>query len=274
MTIQQYQPIVCPKIWGAERWLISPYGDARTLTIQGEDALGDYPLLIKHITARDDLSLQVHPDDNYARAHGLPNGKTEMWYVTRAARGAQIIMGIDACRADAPDIGIERYRKVPVKRGDVCFIPAGRVHALGSGVEVLEIQQSSDATYRLFDYGRMGADGKPRPLHIKDARAVMESSSPDEVMTVYNRKKEGVTSLVKCDAFNVRRIYTSEQIQVPIAERSAIICVRGECVVRSGEQEAHLCEPSDALLLLPQGIEQLTIQPLTRDAELLLAIGH
>lgn len=270
MTIQQYQPIVCPKIWGAERWLISPYGDTRTLTIEGEDALGDYPLLIKHITAREDLSLQVHPDDVYARAHGLPNGKTEMWYVTHADPGAQIIMGIDASFAYAPDTGIERYRKINVKRGDVCFIPAGRVHALGGGVQVLEIQQSSDATFRLFDYGRLGPDGRPRPLHIAQARAVMESSSPDEVMTIYNRRAEGVMSLVRCPAFHVRRIRTTKKIDVPVSERSAIICVNGECVVRSGAREVHLCSPSDAVLLLPEGTEPLTIEPLTASAEQLL----
>ena len=270
MTIQQYQPIVCPKIWGAERWLISTYGDNRTLTIQGEDALGDYPLLIKHITAREDLSLQVHPDDNYARAHGLPNGKTEMWYVTHAERGAKIIMGIDACRADAPDIGIERYRKIPVKRGDVCFIPAGRVHALGGGVEVLEIQQSSDATFRLFDYGRLGPDGKPRPLHIAQARAVMENSSPDEVMTAYNRKAEGIISLIKCPAFHVRFIRATREQQIPVSGRSAITCVVGECVIRCGSEEAHLISPCDTVMLLPDGTEQLTVQPLTREAQLLL----
>lgn len=270
MRIQQYQPIVCPKIWGAERWLISTYGETRTLTIQGEDALGDYPLLIKHITARDDLSLQVHPDDAYAIAHGLPNGKTEMWYVTHADRDGKIIMGIDACHADAPDTGIERYRKIPVKKGDVCFIPAGRVHALGGGVQVLEIQQSSDATFRLFDYGRLGQDGKPRPLHIAEARAVMESSSPDEVMTNYNRKAEGEMSLIKCPSFHVRRIRATRDTDVRIAERSAIICVCGECVIHAGQQEAHLCEPSDTIMLLPDGKETFTIQPLTSEAELLL----
>jgi len=270
MKIQQYQPIVCPKIWGHERWLISTYGDNRTLTIQGEDALGDYPLLIKHIVARDDLSLQVHPDDKYAVSHGLPNGKTEMWYVTRAARGAKIIMGIDTWHADAPDTGIERYRKVPVRRGDVFFIPAGRVHALGAGVEVLEIQQSSDATFRLFDYGRLGADGKPRPLHIAQARAVMESSTPDEVMTIYNRKTEGESTLIKCHAFHVRRIRTTKPMQVSIGERSAITCVHGECIISAAGTEVHLCSPSDTVLLLPEGKEEFTIHPLTADAELLL----
>lgn len=270
MKIQQYQPIVCPKIWGHERWLISTYGDNRTLTIQGEDALGDYPLLIKHIVAREDLSLQVHPDDDYARAHGLPNGKTEMWYVTHAERGACIIMGIDNCNADAPDIGIERYRKVNVKRGDVCFIPAGRVHALGGGVEVLEIQQSSDATFRIFDYGRMGADGKPRELHIAQARAVMERSTPEHVMTQYNRKREGVTRILRCPAFDVRRVFTSRPMEVAIEERSAICCVGGECVIRAGGQEVHLCSPSDTVMLLPEGEETFTVVPLTATAELLL----
>lgn len=137
---------------------------------------GRFPLLIKLLDCQDDLSVQVHPTDDYA---GLPKGelgKTEMWYVLDAKPGAKIIYGLKpgATResfeaAIREDRIMDELQEVPAQPGDSFYIPAGTVHALCAGVLVAEIQQNSDTTYRLYDYNRPGLDGKPRELHIEDS---------------------------------------------------------------------------------------------------------
>lgn len=144
----------------------------------------DFPVLIKLIDADRDLSIQVHPDDAYARAHEGQNGKTEMWYVLSAAPGAFLYCGFaraltkEEFRARIEDNTLpEVLRCVNVKAGDVVFIPAGTIHAICHGIVVAEVQQSSNVTYRVCDYGRLGADGKPRALHIAQALEVTSLSA-------------------------------------------------------------------------------------------------
>ena len=136
----------------------------------------ELPVLIKLIDARERLSVQVHPGDEYARLHEGQSGKTEMWYILDALPGSELILGFDKRldRAEAMEAarsgGIEHYlRHVGVKRGDAYLIEPGTVHAIGAGVLLAEIQQSSDVTYRLWDYGRYGTDGRPRELHLDRA---------------------------------------------------------------------------------------------------------
>lgn len=154
----------------------------------GPQALGtkcrefeSFPLLVKLIDARENLSVQVHPSDEYALAHEGQYGKTEMWVVLDAAPGAFLYYGFQRevtreefaeriQRGDLTDI----LRKLPVEKGDVVFIPAGTLHAIGAGVVIAEIQQNSNVTYRVFDYNRVGADGKPRPLHVEKALEVTD----------------------------------------------------------------------------------------------------
>jgi mannose-6-phosphate isomerase len=143
---------------------------------QGADR---FPLLIKYIDATDDLSVQVHPADEYAWAHAGEPGKTEMWFVLAADPGATLIAGLE------PGVTAEQFRaalnsgdpaallhRVPVQAGDAISIPAGRIHAITPGLLILEIQQNSDITYRLYDWGRVGLDGQPRELHVEEALAV------------------------------------------------------------------------------------------------------
>jgi mannose-6-phosphate isomerase len=143
---------------------------------------GRFPLLVKLLDAHRDLSVQVHPDDAYAAAHESGDtGKTEMWYVLHADPGTELIYGLapgvtpasfrEALRQGAIDTQLHR---VAITRGDVFYIPSGTVHALLAGAVVAEIQQNSDATYRLYDWGRLGADGKPRPLHVAKAMHVID----------------------------------------------------------------------------------------------------
>ncbi|MBQ8687796.1 MAG: class I mannose-6-phosphate isomerase [Ruminococcus sp.] len=132
--------------------------------------------LIKLIDAKEPLSVQVHPDDAYARTHGDANGKTEMWYVLDAEEGAELVYGVnreltrEEFRAHIEDGTLEEILNyVPVKKGDVFFIPAGTLHAIGGGILIAEVQQNSNLTYRVYDYNRRDAEGKLRELHVEDA---------------------------------------------------------------------------------------------------------
>jgi mannose-6-phosphate isomerase len=141
---------------------------------------GRFPLLIKLLDCADDLSVQVHPDDHYSNLAPGELGKTEMWYVLDAKPGAKIVYGMkEGTTREGLAQAIEENRimdclqEIPVQAGDSFYIPAGTVHALGAGVLVAEIQQNSDATYRLYDYNRPGLDGKLRELHIEDSLNVI-----------------------------------------------------------------------------------------------------
>ncbi len=144
-------------------------------------AFEDFPMLIKLIDAKKDLSIQVHPSDEYALSHEGQYGKTEMWVVLDAEPGASLYYGFsretsleEFSRRVQDGTLTEVLEKVPVKPGDVFFIPSGTLHAIGAGLVIAEIQQNSNVTYRVFDYGRLGADGKPRPLHVEKALAVTD----------------------------------------------------------------------------------------------------
>lgn len=172
----------------------------RLASARGEEVFGpelasrcreNFPLLVKYIDASDVLSVQVHPGDEYAQSRGLPNGKSEAWVVVAADEGGHVYRGF------APGVGEEDFRaalesndrarvgdclkKVPVKPGDVIDLPAGTVHAIGGGLLLYEVQQSSDATYRVYDWGRLGLDGEPRELHLEEAWDVMDfgDTGPD-----------------------------------------------------------------------------------------------
>ena len=141
-------------------------------------ANGAFPILIKLIDAKKDLSVQVHPDDEYAAAHENSLGKTEMWYVLDAKPGTQLVYGFsqdineDVVQSAIDSGEIEQYlNHVDVHQNDLFYIEAGTVHAIGAGCLIAEIQESSNLTYRLYDYHRVDKNGKERPLHISQARA-------------------------------------------------------------------------------------------------------
>lgn len=184
----------------AESWELSCHPDGESVIASGAyagmtltaflaqhpEALGEncrrfdrFPVLIKMIDADKDLSVQVHPDDAYALAHEGELGKTEMWYVIDAAPGAELIYGFahevtqEAFRhaIETNTLG-DIVRHVPVQKGDVFFIPSGTLHAIGKGLLIAEVQENSNTTYRVYDYGRVGKDGRPRELHVEKALAV------------------------------------------------------------------------------------------------------
>jgi mannose-6-phosphate isomerase len=173
-----------------------------------------FPVLVKLIDAKNDLSVQVHPDDEYAHKYENDNGKTEMWYVIDAAPDSELIYGFseelskeDFRKAIEDNTLMEKLRRVPVKQGDVFFIEPGTLHAIGKGILIAEIQQSSNVTYRVYDYGRLGADGKPRPLHIEKALEVTNTKPLDPERPVCGLELDGVVTqlLADCKYFNVNR---------------------------------------------------------------------
>lgn len=162
-----------------------------------------FPLLIKLLDAEKRLSVQVHPTDDYARVHENGElGKTETWYVLHARPGAQLILGLrpgvtpEAFRQAVADKSLDAWlHHLPVRAGDAVFVPAGTVHAILEGLVITEIQQNSDMTYRVYDWGRVGKDGKPRPLHVDKALEVInfQQIEPGPYQPVLLAADDGVT---------------------------------------------------------------------------------
>ncbi len=203
------------------------------------------PILIKFIDAKQDLSIQVHPNDAYAKQyeHGQ-YGKTEMWYVLDATKDAHLYYGLkrnisfDTFQKALLTGNIMKYlQRVPVKKGDIFFIPAGTIHAIGAGALIAEIQESSDLTYRLYDYDRLDNNGKKRELHIQkalDVSCLHASETPRQPMHVF-KYKQGVASelLIHCKYFEVYRvIVNTERRQHVIYQTDEIsfrvlLCING-----------------------------------------------
>jgi mannose-6-phosphate isomerase len=185
-------------------------------------AHGKFPLLVKLLDANQPLSVQVHPDDDYARRHENGElGKTEMWYILHSDPGAYLIYGLKTKVTPADfrrslEAGhLETYlHQLPVKTGDAVFIPAGSLHAIMSGILLAEIQQNSDTTYRVYDWNRLGVDGKPRPLHVDKALEVINFEQIEPGVYLPELLEENTTfrreMITTCPYFNVERITFTE----------------------------------------------------------------
>lgn len=228
-----------------------------------------FPLLFKLIDANDFLSIQVHPNDEVAGKRHNSFGKTEMWYVVDAEPGAELIIGFtnDSSKEEysaAVESGeVENIlQKVPVKAGDVFFIPAGLVHAIGKGVVVAEIQQSSDITYRIYDYKRTDANGKERELHVAQALDVIDFRASREPKTAYEATLNQVVPLVTSDYFttNVLR-FDAEVVRDYAAIDSfvAYMCVSGAFdIVADGEKTPV---KAGETILIPAAINEVKLVP-------------
>ncbi len=235
----------------AESWELSCHKDGESVIDGGEysgktlseylsvngSALGSacerfeyFPILIKLIDAKDNLSVQVHPNNDYALRVEGEYGKTEMWYIVDCSEGAQLIYGFkdkvsreEFARRIKDNTLLEITNNVPVHKGDVFFIEAGTLHAIGSGILIAEIQQNSNTTYRVYDYGRVGADGKPRQLHI-DKAVEVTSPEPPKYGTKPKGDRESIeggsrTLLASCEYFNVNKYEISGE---------AVLCADGK----------------------------------------------
>lgn len=177
--------------------LADAWRDHGELFNKAADNQADYPLLVKLLDANDDLSVQVHPDDTYARdVEGVPYGKTECWYIVSAEAGAELIIGHHATSRTELEEKIAQgewdalLKRIPVKAGDFVHVPSGTIHAIGKGIVILEIQQSSDITYRLYDYDRVDDAGNKRELHLDKSAQV--TNVPDN-RTIADTFAEKVT---------------------------------------------------------------------------------
>ena len=206
----------------------------------------EFPLLIKFIDAAADLSIQVHPDDALAAArHDGSKGKTEMWYVVAADEGAHLLTGLS--RKITPEEYVSRVEDgtitevlsdYPVAPGDVFFIPAGRIHAICSGCFIAEIQQTSDITYRIYDYKRLGLDGKPRELHTELAKDAIDYSVKPDYRTGYQKCVNRESILVRCPYFTTSVYDLTEPYEKDLHNIDSflsVICIEGEGVLRAVE---------------------------------------
>ena len=219
---------------------------AEYITREGWDILGancdkfsDFPILIKLIDAKQKLSIQVHPDDDYARVYEDQNGKTEVWYIVSCEEDAYLYYGVkedisqeELARRIADDTITEILHKAPVKVGDVFFIEAGTIHAIGKGIVIAEIQQNSNVTYRVHDFGRVGADGKARELHVDKAV---------EVSTLTPAKEQELTGnhIAQCEYFTVDKLLVADEATKTMPDNSflSILVLDGNGIINVGEEQ-------------------------------------
>ncbi len=210
--------------------LLSNFGPA----ILGERNFRKYgirfPLLIKFIDASSDLSVQVHPDDAMAIRRGMPNGKTEMWYVIKAEPEARVALGFKSPVDPADyDSHIETgdienvLNYCDARHGDVFFIPGGRVHAICAGTFLTEIQQTSDATYRLYDYHRKGPDGKERELNTELAREAINFNDTGARASSYTDRRDIPVNVAKCPYFTTNVMVIDQEVMRDYAELDSFV---------------------------------------------------
>lgn len=283
-----YKFIPLPKtlIWGTEIWQISGVPGSETVCegqsindiVKTEKArlvgeanyqrFGDeFPLLIKFIDARKDLSIQVHPTDEVARRQGKPHGKTEMWYVLDSDPGAALYNGLRM------QLTPEKYKQMVdnkticdalarynVSDGDCFFIPAGRIHAILNGCCLVEIQQTSDITYRIYDYDRRDKDGQLRQLHIKEAAESIDYTVLPDYQTHYTSRKNEGQLLVECPYFNTAVYDLDEPMELDYSELDSFVVLiglkgKGTLTIDDEEVDFHAGES----ILLPVTVNKVCV---------------
>lgn len=242
---------------------------------------GELPILIKFIDARKDLSVQVHPTDAYAAEHENGQlGKTEMWYVLDAAQDTHLVYGLkmavgkEKLRAAIAEGTVERYlQKVPAKKNDLFYIEAGTIHAIGSGALIAEIQESSNLTYRIYDYGRVDKNGKKRELHIDkalEAASLEASTEPKQPLRVLKYRRGCASELLcRCKYFEVYRMIVNTErcrelvsYQADGASFRVLLCTDGCGSIRFGEETLQFFKgdcifvPADSVKLQIHGQAQ------------------
>lgn len=294
----KFKTQLLPKVWGSESWEVACYGEHVSEVENGQlagdslqdlletymaDLVGDsvyevygnrFPLLAKFIDAQDDLSVQVHPDDETAYDRHREWGKTEMWYVVDAAEDGSLTVGFSR-NTDMEELqdALEQHRvmellqRVPVKRGDVIFLPAGTVHTINRGVQVAEIQESSDITYRIYDYGRPGLDGKLRPLHIDEAIEVIDYTVNEQPKVAYEAPDLGAVNLVQDVHFITNLLCFNRVIERDYALLDSFViymCVEGEALVEAEEcNEAPVQIRKGETVMLPACLNDIRLTPRT-----------
>ncbi|PIK19863.1 type I phosphomannose isomerase catalytic subunit [Prevotella intermedia] len=227
----------------------------------------EFPLLIKFIDASKQLSIQVHPNDEQAKAKGLKRGKTEMWYIMESAPDATLLSGLK--RAITPeeykamvenDTITDALCEYRVGEGDVFYLPAGRIHSIGAGTFLAEIQETSDVTYRIYDFKRKDKDGNYRQLHTEAAAECIDYSVENDYRTKYKaRKNEGV-ELAQCAHFTTSVYDLDEPMLLDYSELDSfvvLIALSGECTLSTGDAETQL--RAGETVLLPATTQTLSV---------------
>ena len=263
-------------VWGTEDWIVSAVPQKESTVSNGSlrgatlgqlvyecgarllgqtvvDMYGDrFPLLIKFIDAKQDLSIQVHPNDELAMARHGSLGKTEMWFVIDAEPGARLYSGFNQAitkyeyqkRVEDGSI-CEVLQSHPVHRGDVFFIPAGRVHAICGGIYLAEVQQSSDVTYRIFDYNRPGLDGRPRQLHTDLALDAIDFGVYPTYKTQYLEKINKPVGITECPFFTVKIHNITRAFHRKLFKYDSFIiyiCLGGDCIIRMRDRSLDVTD--------------------------------
>ncbi len=230
----------------------------------------EFPLLIKFIDTHEDLSVQVHPDDTMARKRHGTRGKNELWYVIQAKPGSRLYSGFkEEFSPEAYDQALatgsimEHLRSHEAKPGDLFFLPAGRIHAIGAGLLIAEIQETSDITYRIYDYNRLDRSGKRRELHTELARQALTFHSETEYRTHYDPQQNHPVELIDCKHFTttLHDLTASETRDLSSIESFvALVVLQGAGVLHDADGEAYSLRQGETLLI-PASTHRITLTP-------------
>ena len=250
---------------------ISEHPDAILGKAVNEKYHGKLPLLVKFIDAKRDLSIQFHPNDEMAMLEHGKMGKSEMWYIIKADEGARLYAGFQK------EITPEEYHQRitdgtitevladhQVKAGDVFYLPAGRVHAICGGIMLAEVQQSSDVTYRIFDYNRPGMDGKPRELHTALAAKALDFHVEDNYRTEYIDSKNKATQIIDTPYFDVRVMEISKPFHRDLRKYDSFVismCIAGDCKIRVRSTGDEITLHEGHSTLIPAAIADYDVIP-------------
>ena len=229
-----------------------------------------FPLLVKFIDARQDLSIQVHPSDDLAKKPHNSMGKTEMWYVIGADKGAKLRSGFSEQITPKEykdrvynNTITEVLQEYDIQPGDVFFLPAGRVHSIGAGAFIAEIQQTSDVTYRIYDFDRKDSKGNARELHTDLAREAINFEVLDDYRTQYDVVENEPIELVACPYFTTSLYDMTEEITCDYSELDSFVifvCVEGSCTLYDNEKNEVSFKAGETVLM-PASIQEVTIVP-------------
>lgn len=256
--------------------VISAYPDEILGKNVAKENNNQLPLLVKFIDAQRDLSIQVHPNNEMAHRVHNKLGKTEMWYIIDAQPGSYLYSGFKK------EITKEEYKerinngticdvvaKHEVKPGDVFYIPSGRVHAICSGILLAEVQQSSDVTYRIFDYNRPGMDGKPRELHTELAAEALNFKVADNYRTEYSFTPNTANTIIDSKYFNVRIIETDKKFHCDLIKNDSFViamCIKGDCKIKTSN-DCEILLKEGFSCLIPSAIADYDIIPDNKDGK-------
>lgn len=275
----------------AESWELSTHKDGESIISNGEykgktlsefinlskeDILGKnalsfnfFPILIKFIDALDNLSIQVHPDDDYALKNEGEYGKTEMWYILDCEDDAFLYYGFkkevtkeEFEKSIKENTLLDILNKVNVKKGDVFFIKSGTVHAIGKGIVICEVQQNSNTTYRVYDYNRKDKNGITRPLHVEKALEVSSLTAPENFMSEKALKSDNCTQRVlsECKYFKVRKIdfYGEEKIEITKDSFHSVIVTDGSGEIIAGNEKFEMKKGES--IFIPAGHDNFIVK--------------